>query len=488
MLLLGSRAYAQLPQAVENLRMPAAFTLVYKVTDANVCTPTEAAIEFADLRDNLEHNVAAGYMTRADMDQRLALGQEQLLSPTPAVVSVQTISVRNGTLFYRKQCKQDPRQDFVLITGGKRWFVHTGYDHVGTFTSNPWVLRGKNIRLILYPGASLPQFPMISGLTPTTNHANDPITAVGPVQFLGNTLDFGGGGMSARILPGKIQVDIESGSPQLLSVTCMNGSVPSTKWEFLGHKLLNGVWIASHMRWTQYYVDGAPMAEQTFELQSSSPASLPASQFVPETWLAVGDTVRVVNGAQIADVDYNPGQGSIFSNAQKRFDAENAFAKLGPVNPRPVIGDAIAAFSAVSVSGSTVSTDQYRGKVLLLDLGATWCGPCRAEIPNLVSVYKKHHQDGLEIVSIQMERVAGYSTALSIQKVNQAVLENGIEWPQIIDDDKRTLSRLYGAPSLPYMILVGRDGKVVARDMRGAGIETAVQAALDEKQIPKEGN
>jgi len=110
--------------------------------------------------------------------------------------------------------------------------------------------------------------------------------------------------------------------------------------------------------------------------------------------------------------------------------------------------------------GSKVSFSDYvgKGKYVLVDFWASWCGPCIAEIPTLVEVYNKYKGDKFEILGVAV---------LEGREATMKYIENnGSLWPQIIDAGNIP-TELYGIGGIPHIILFAPDGKIVARDLRG---------------------
>ncbi|MBQ2102270.1 MAG: TlpA family protein disulfide reductase [Bacteroidales bacterium] len=110
-----------------------------------------------------------------------------------------------------------------------------------------------------------------------------------------------------------------------------------------------------------------------------------------------------------------------------------------------------------------------KGKYVLVDFWASWCGPCRAEMPNLRSVYEKYHGDDFDMLSVA---VWDQPEATKV-----AAEEEGIVWNQIINA-QHIPTELYGIEGIPHIILFGPDGTVLKRDLRGEAIGAALESYL----------
>lgn len=133
------------------------------------------------------------------------------------------------------------------------------------------------------------------------------------------------------------------------------------------------------------------------------------------------------------------------------------------------------AFNVADTRGQTVSLDQYRGKVLVLDFWATWCPPCVAEAPELVQLYNRYRAQGMDIVGVSLDSDA--------QALENFTRDYKMPWRQIFggknwDSD---LAKLYKIRSVPCPVVIARDGTVFAFNVRGAQLERAVVAALAER-------
>jgi thiol-disulfide isomerase/thioredoxin len=146
------------------------------------------------------------------------------------------------------------------------------------------------------------------------------------------------------------------------------------------------------------------------------------------------------------------------------------------------------AFTAVD--GRKVDIKDYRGKVVLVDFWATWCGPCKAEIPNIKKVYAEYRAKGFDIIGISLENAAIKSDdtpeqiAAKHEKakniLNEYTSKTDLPWPQYYDGKhwKNDISTRFGLASIPAMFLIDQEGKIVSTDARGPKLEAEVKRLL----------
>lgn len=138
---------------------------------------------------------------------------------------------------------------------------------------------------------------------------------------------------------------------------------------------------------------------------------------------------------------------------------------------RTAIG-AIPAFTQADTSGKPVSLQSFRGKYVLVDFWASWCGPCRKENPFLVAAYKKYHAKGFEVLGVSLDDKK--------DRWLKAIAADGLPWQQVSDLKgwKNDLAVRYGIRSIPTNFLVDREGRIIAKNLRGKALEEKLAELL----------
>lgn len=153
-------------------------------------------------------------------------------------------------------------------------------------------------------------------------------------------------------------------------------------------------------------------------------------------------------------------------NDLKKYNEGLTMLNIGKIAPN---------FTAPDPDGKQVSLNDIKGKATIIDFWASWCGPCRKENPNVVNVYNKYHDKGLEIISVSLDRPG--------QKDR---------WLKAIEDDKLTwhhvsnlsyfndpVARQYNIQSIPATFILDADGKIVAKTLRGQALEDKIAEMLN---------
>ncbi len=155
--------------------------------------------------------------------------------------------------------------------------------------------------------------------------------------------------------------------------------------------------------------------------------------------------------------------------AEANFDGIVRRLKL-PGNEMEITGELL--------SGGEVDWNSYRGKVVLVDFWATWCGPCRAEVPNILAMYEAYHDKGFEVLGVSLDKTP--------EAAKKYVAEHKLPWDSLFpknEEDRfwnHPLARHYGIGGIPTAILVDKEGKVVHMNARDVNLREELQRLLGD--------
>ena len=138
--------------------------------------------------------------------------------------------------------------------------------------------------------------------------------------------------------------------------------------------------------------------------------------------------------------------------------------------------------TGVTIDGSDIDWKQYKGKVVLVDFWATWCIPCIQELPNVIDQYKKYHEQGFEVVGVNLDDDPA--------RLKRFMDEAPIPWKTVVTVNEKThgfdapIAAKNGIDKIPFTILVDREGTVSAINLRGAELQTSLAKIFDSGEKP----
>jgi thiol-disulfide isomerase/thioredoxin len=150
-------------------------------------------------------------------------------------------------------------------------------------------------------------------------------------------------------------------------------------------------------------------------------------------------------------------------------------AEVGKIQKQLVEGSVFPDFDEKDLDGKPLSVGGLKGKVVLIDFWATWCGPCRNELPNVIETYQKHKSEGFAIIGVSLDQ--------SEEKLKDFIAEKKMTWPQYFDGKGwgNKLAGKYGIQGIPATFLLDGQGKIIGRDLRGEELEAAVTKAVAKR-------
>ncbi|KAA1243968.1 TlpA disulfide reductase family protein [Aquimarina sp. RZ0] len=148
-------------------------------------------------------------------------------------------------------------------------------------------------------------------------------------------------------------------------------------------------------------------------------------------------------------------------------------ASIGKID----IGSEAEDFSAPTPDGNLLSLKESLGKITIIDFWASWCKPCRAENPNVVRIYNKYHDKGLNIIGVSLDRNKDHWT--------RAINNDNLDWNHVSNLKfwQDPIAKSYGVRSIPATFILDETGKVIAKNLRGPALETRISELLEEKSL-----
>ena len=162
-------------------------------------------------------------------------------------------------------------------------------------------------------------------------------------------------------------------------------------------------------------------------------------------------------------------------NADQMIDAIKKQEESNKIQRSLVEGSKFPDFEAKDTDGKPLSVASYKGKVVLVDFWATWCGPCVAELPNVQKAYEKYHAKGFDIIGISLDKER--------TKLTEFIKSRNMPWRQYFDGQfwQNKLAVKYGVNSIPATYLLDGKGVIIGKNLRGEALEAALAKALPAK-------
>lgn len=274
------------------------------------------------------------------------------------------------------------------------------------------------------------------------------------------------------------EIQIEATAPDMAKNYTVKGSEDSERI-----KDLNSIMIGTDSRLkelNQRYITASTTGDQAamkaiekefYTIQEENQKSL--KKFIrenPNSVVAAYATTYLINPEQ--EFAFTDSMNNVFQKTLPDSKYTKALSAKIQKTGGTAIGVTAPEIKLPSPDGQEIALSSLRGKYVLIDFWASWCGPCRKENPNVVRMYNKYKDKGFEIFGVSFDQ--------NKDKWVQAIAADKLTWPHVSDLKgwESSAAQLYGITSIPHTILLDKEGKIIAKNLRGEALEQKLAEVL----------
>ncbi|MEH6681160.1 MAG: TlpA disulfide reductase family protein [Sediminicola sp.] len=215
----------------------------------------------------------------------------------------------------------------------------------------------------------------------------------------------------------------------------------------------------------------ASLRDEYFELQEEAKNfELEYVRKNPDALISVLILDKVLSTKALPEAEVKSLYDALSPEMKETQPAKNISEKLSKAETTS-IGSKAPNFSAPTPSGGELALNDVLGKVTIIDFWAAWCKPCRAENPNVVNVYNKYHDKGLNIIGVSLDRKA--------EDWKKAIEDDGLVWNHVSNVDYfDVIAKMYNVQAIPATFILDANGTIIAKDLRGPALEEKIAELL----------
>lgn len=215
----------------------------------------------------------------------------------------------------------------------------------------------------------------------------------------------------------------------------------------------------------------ASLRDEYFELQEEAKTfELKFAKENPEALISALIIEKVLTTKTLPENEIKDLYDSLSPNIKETVVGQRIKSKLDKLASTS-IGTKAPNFSAPTPTGDELALNDVLGKVTIVDFWAAWCKPCRAENPNVVQVYNKYHDKGLNILGVSLDRRA--------EDWTRAIEDDGLVWSHVSNVQYfDEIAELYNVRAIPATFILDENGVIIAKDLRGIALENKISELL----------